>query len=157
MFTAIHPRLDSSRLTTVKSSLRHLFALSLIVATPAAFAAEGKNCGCNCCKDRPKGVACCCNEPETATTPAATAAAAKADDGIKRHPLKGVITSVVADKSSLMVKHEEIPDVMRAMTMMFKVDEATLKTVKQGQTITGQMSRQGNAWVLENVKVVGAK
>jgi Cu/Ag efflux protein CusF len=154
---AIRSRLGSSRFTTVKSSLRPLFAWFLIIAVPAASAAEGKNCGCNCCKDRPKGVACCCHEPDTAAATATPAAAAKADDGIKRHPLKGVITSLMADKSSLMVKHEEIPDVMRAMTMMFKVDEATLKSVKPGQTITGLMSRQGNAWVLENVKVVPAK
>jgi Cu/Ag efflux protein CusF len=56
-----------------------------------------------------------------------------------------------------MVKHEEIPGVMRAMTMMFKVDAATLKNVQKGQTITGQMSRQGNDWVLEDVKAVAAK
>ncbi|MBI5689113.1 MAG: copper-binding protein [Verrucomicrobia bacterium] len=127
-------------------------SLSLVVAltAPALFAAEGKNCGCDCCKDRPKGVACCCNEP--AATPAATA---KADDGIKRYPLKGVIMSVRADLSGLSVKHEEIPGVMRAMTMMFKVDAATLKVAQKGQVITGLMSRRGNEWVLEDVKFVG--
>jgi len=124
--------------------------LLLAAATPAAFAAEGANCGCDCCKDRPKGVACCCHEP-------APAATTKATDAIKRHPLKGVITGVLADKSALMVKHEEIPGVMRAMTMMFKVDAATLQSVQQGQTITGQMSRQGSDWVLEEVKIIAAK
>lgn len=124
--------------------------LLLAAATPAALAAEGKNCGCECCKVRPKGVACCCNEP-------APAAATKAADTIKRHPLKGVITAVLAEKSALMVKHEEIPGVMRAMTMMFKVDAATLQSVQQGQIITGQMSRQGSDWVLEEVKIVAAK
>ncbi len=82
---------------------------------------------------------------------------AKAADAIKRHPLKGVVTGIMADKSSLLVKHEEIPGVMRAMTMMFKVDEATLKAAKEGQALTGMMSRQGNAWVLEEVKFVGGK
>lgn len=85
------------------------------------------------------------------------AADAKSAEAIKRHPLKGVVTGIMADKSSLLVKHEEIPGVMRAMTMMFKVDEATLKAAKEGQAITGLMSRQGNAWVLENVQIVGAK
>lgn len=85
------------------------------------------------------------------------AAETKSADAIKRHPLKGVVTGILAEKSSLIVKHEEIPGVMRAMTMAFKVDEATLKAAKEGQAITGMMSRQGNAWVLENVKVVGAK
>lgn len=78
----------------------------------------------------------------------------KANDAIKRHPLKGVVTGVLAEKSALLVKHEEIPGVMRAMTMAFRVDAATLKTSKEGQTITGLLSRQGDAWVLENVKVV---
>lgn len=129
--------------------LRSLFTLA---AAPFALAAEGKNCGCACCKDRPPGVACCCNEPS-----AAPAATAKASDSVKRHPLKGVIVAVHADKSALMIKHEEIPGVMRAMTMLFTVDAATLKSVQKGQTITGQMSRQGTNWVLEDVKVVAAK
>ena len=129
-----------------------LTALTALTATSAAlFAAPGKNCGCDCCKDRPKGVACCCNEPEPAATPT------KADDGIKRHPLKGVVTAVLTERSALMVKHEEIPGVMRAMTMMFKVDAATLKAAQKGQTLTGLMSRQGSDWVLENVKFAAGK
>jgi Cu/Ag efflux protein CusF len=125
--------------------------LSFTAASAVAFAAAGKNCGCSCCKDRPKGVACCCNETEPAATPT------KAADTIKRHPLKGVVTSVLAERSALMVKHEEIPDVMRAMTMLFKVDAATLKSAQKGQTITAQMSRQGSDWVLEDVKVIAGK
>jgi Cu/Ag efflux protein CusF len=91
--------------------------------------------------------------------PAVLAAAEKSADApaIKRHPLKGVITAVVADKSALMIKHEEIPGVMRAMTMMFKVDAATLKAAKEGRALTGLMSRQGDSWVLEEVKFAAEK
>ncbi|MBL9189420.1 MAG: copper-binding protein [Opitutaceae bacterium] len=74
-----------------------------------------------------------------------------------RHPLRGVITSVMVEQSGFMVKHEEIPGVMRAMTMMFKVDAATLKAFKAGDAITGLMSRQGREWMLENVKPAAAK
>jgi Cu/Ag efflux protein CusF len=88
---------------------------------------------------------------------AADAPAPKSAEAIKRHPLRGVVTGIMADRSSLLVKHEEIPGVMRAMTMLFKVDAATLKAAKEGQTITGLMSRQGDAWVLENVKIVAEK
>lgn len=88
-------------------------------------------------------------EKSPAPTPAASAAAPAAP---KRHPLRGVITSVVADKSAFMVKHEEIPGVMRAMTMMFKVDATAFKAFKVGDALTGLMSRQGNTWVLEDVK-----
>lgn len=80
------------------------------------------------------------------------AAEKKAEAPAKSHPLKGVITGVLKDKSALLVKHEAIPGVMRAMTMMFKVDAATLAAAKEGQAITGQMSREGNEWVLRDVK-----
>jgi len=82
----------------------------------------------------------------------AAPAPAEAPAAPKRHPLRGVITSVVADKSAFMVKHEEIPGVMRAMTMMFQVDATALKTFKAGDAITGLMSRQSTGWVLEEVK-----
>ncbi len=69
-----------------------------------------------------------------------------------RHPLRGVITGVLAEKSALIVKHEEIPGVMRAMTMMFKVDAATLKSAKEGQAITGMLAREADGWWLHDVK-----
>jgi hypothetical protein len=47
-------------------------------------------------------------------------AAGKAVEPAKRHPLRGVITAVHAERSALMVKHEQIPGVMRAMTMLFR-------------------------------------
>ncbi|MBM3843116.1 MAG: copper-binding protein [Verrucomicrobia bacterium] len=126
---------------------RLLPLLPLAVAT--LFAAQGKNCGCDCCQDRPKGVACCCFE----ATPAAPVGAA-ANDGIKRHDLRGVVTNIYADRSALLVRHEEIPGFMKPMTMLFKVDAPTLQAARKGQTITARMSRQGNDWVLEDVKVV---
>ncbi len=71
------------------------------------------------------------------------------------HPLKGVIVDVFTDKSALLVKHEEIPGVMRAMTMLFLVDAETAGRVKKGDTITGQMGRDENKkWILRDVKVV---
>ena len=90
--------------------------------------------------------------------PAALAAAEKsAATAVKRHPLRGVVTGVLADKSALVVKHEEIPGVMGAMTMMFKVDAATLKAAQEGRALTGLMSRQDGAWVLEEVKFAPEK
>ncbi len=77
---------------------------------------------------------------------------AEKSDTVSRHPLRGVITFVDTPRSAFMVKHEEVPGVMRAMTMMFKVDAATLKAFKSGDAITGLMSRQGPSWVLEDVK-----
>jgi Cu/Ag efflux protein CusF len=98
-----------------------------------------------------------------AASPIAAAAGSATPDpkqttpAIKRHPLRGVVTGIMTDRSALLVKHEEIPGVMRAMTMLFKVDAPTLKAAKEGQTITGLMSRQGDAWVLEDVKIAAEK
>lgn len=70
----------------------------------------------------------------------------------KKHPLRGVITRVEPEASALMVKHEEIPGVMRAMTMRFKVAPDVVKTFKVGDAITGLMWRANNEWRLDDVK-----
>ncbi len=88
---------------------------------------------------------------------AADAKPAEKSAGMQRHALRGVITTVLADKSAFMVKHEAVPGVMGAMTMMFKVDALTLKAFKTGDAITGLMSRRGSDWVLEDVKPAAAK
>lgn len=73
----------------------------------------------------------------------------------KFHPLKGVIVEVVTEKQALVVKHEDVPGVMRAMTMLFRVDAATLAKVKKGDAITAQMGRdENNKWCLRDVQVV---
>jgi Cu/Ag efflux protein CusF len=115
--------------------------LSLLAAIAPLLAATPRNCGCDCCK----GKEVCCCQTETAATAA---------EVVKRHPLRGVITAVYAERSAIMVKHEAIPGVMRAMTMLFKVDAATLKFAQKGQAITGMMSRQGDDWWLHDVKTV---
>jgi Cu/Ag efflux protein CusF len=134
---------------------RFLRLLGLLVLSPVALSASETNCGCGCCKDRE---VCCCRSGVGATPAAAGKAnqSARPDSAAKRHPLRGVIVAVHADTSELRVKHEEIPGVMRAMTMFFKVDPVTIKTVKAGQTITAQMSREDGAWWLHDVKVVAA-
>jgi Cu/Ag efflux protein CusF len=76
------------------------------------------------------------------------------DAGPTRHPLKGIVVEVVTDRGSLLVKHEEVPGIMRAMTMLFKVTEADLKSVQKDQAITGLMVRKPDGWWLEAVKPV---
>ncbi len=71
----------------------------------------------------------------------------------KSHPLKGVILGVMTEKTALLVKHEEVPGVMRAMTMMFKVDPAVLEKVKRGDAISARMSRRADGWWLTEVAV----
>lgn len=70
-------------------------------------------------------------------------------------PLRGRVTGVLTDRSSLLVQHSEIPGVMRAMTMAFRVDAATLATAREGQELLGSIERRGREWWLFNVKLLG--
>jgi protein SCO1/2 len=55
-------------------------------------------------------------------------------------------------ESALLVKHEDIPGFMPPMTMLFKVDAATLKAAKPDQTITATLVQTADGFALENVK-----
>jgi Cu/Ag efflux protein CusF len=90
----------------------------------------------------------CCASAQTSS--ASTDAAAPA---IKTHPLKGVVMALLPEKTALLVKHEEVPGVMRAMTMMFKVEPAVLTQVKRGDAIKALMSRREDGWWLTEVAV----
>jgi len=96
----------------------------------------------------------------TLTVPSLTAAEKTAETApatAQRHALRGVIVAIDAGKSALRIKHEEIPGVMRAMTMQFRVDAAALQAAQVGAAITGLMSRQPDHWLLEDVKITAAK
>jgi hypothetical protein len=129
----------------MKPSLPLLLAL-LVLPAAALFAgersaAESKNCGCDCCKGKD---ACCCFDEASANNAKPEAA--------KRHPLKGVIVDILAERLALLVKHEEIPGYMKAMTMLLKVDVATLQAAVKGQTITGTLVERADGFWLEAVK-----
>lgn len=83
-----------------------------------------------------------------AATPAATSSAST-------HPMRGVVVDVLADQSALLVKHEPIPGVMPAMTMLFQVDASTLQAAQKGRTITGRISEKDGAWLLTDVNAAG--
>lgn len=70
------------------------------------------------------------------------------------HPLRGVIVDVRPGDSALLVKHEDIPGVMPAMTMLFKVDDATLRAATKGQAITATLVEKPDGFWLQDVKPV---
>lgn len=129
----------------MKIDPRRLLALLTLIPLVLMGANPAQNCGCACCKDK---ATCCCHEENQA------GGTAKADDP-KRYPLKGVIVDILTDQSALMVKHEEIPGYMMAMTMLFKVDAATLKAAQKGQAITGTLVEATDGFRLEDVKPAG--
>jgi hypothetical protein len=115
--------------------LRFLF---LALATVAAARAEA-DCPCECAGAK----------PVASTKPVAVAN----EKAAARHPLRGVVVEVLADKSALLVKHEAIPGVMKAMTMLLKVDTAALNAVKKDSRITGLLVKRADGWWLEAVQL----
>ena len=128
---------------------RHLASLFLgifLVGAPTGLWAAEKNCGCPCCKGKE---VCCCHAGDEAP------AAAELPKGF--HHLTGVVTNVMAERQALMVKHDEIPGFMKAMTMMFLVEPDVLQRVKKGDAIKAHMGRdENNKWILRNVQVVSS-
>lgn len=70
---------------------------------------------------------------------APTAATAPAQPAEKRYPLHGEIIAVEAERKVLIVKHEEVPGYMPAMTMEFLVSVGDIANAKPGQRIRGEM------------------
>lgn len=93
-----------------------------------------------------------CSLPAAESAPAKKEAPGASAAGPTRHPLKGVVVDIVPDRGGLLVKHEEIPGIMRAMTMLLKVTESDLKSVQKDQAITGLLVRKPDGWWLEAVK-----
>ena len=70
--------------------------------------------------------------------------------------VRGVVREAQPGKSQLVVKHEEIPGYMDAMTMPFQVrDPKILESVKAGDDITFQLHvTEKNHWI-DGLKIVG--
>ena len=88
------------------------------------------------------------SDSNTAPAPAKSASA---------YPVRGVILEIQTAQSAALVKHEDIPGFMPPMTMLFKVDAATLKSAAVGQTITATVFKQGGDFWLRDVKPATAK
>lgn len=123
--------------TRLLSPMKPGLALSLVFLLSAAAA--------NAAED------CCAVAPSTAPATASAAPADMTPTPSAGHPLRGVIVAVLPEKSALLVKHEEIPGVMAAMTMLLKVDAATLAAAKKDQAITATLRKKSDGWWLENV------
>lgn len=69
------------------------------------------------------------------------------------YPLRGVVTRVLVDQKLVMVKHEEIPGFMRAMTMAFSVDDAVFPQLTPGTHLTATLHGSRGRWRLEGVQL----
>lgn len=128
--------------------LRSLLACLLLAPAALLAADKSKNCGCSCCKGKE---VCCCHADD------ATAEPAKADNAPapQLHALTGVVTKLMPDHDAVMVKHDEIPGFMRAMTMMFVLEPGVAAKLKQGDAIKAKMGRNdAGKWFLRDVEIV---
>jgi Cu/Ag efflux protein CusF len=73
------------------------------------------------------------------------------------YPIRGRILGVDPERHQVLVKHREIPGVMRAMTMAFNVDPAVLPKLKRDQDLLGRIEKRGKEWWLFNIKLLGAE
>ena len=68
-----------------------------------------------------------------------------------QHPLTGEILSVDAARKILVVRHDDIPGFMPAMTMEFIVSAADVAAAKPGQRIRAQLVQADGEWLLEQI------
>ena len=72
-----------------------------------------------------------------------------------RYQLQGVIVSVDKPERSVVVKHEEIPGYMSAMTMPYDVaDDEMLDKLSPGSQIRADVVVKGGSTRLENIRVI---
>src|SRR5690606_19369449 len=72
-------------------------------------------------------------------------------DGEPGYPLTGEIVDVVPERKVLVVRHEEIPGYMPAMTMEFEVDDGDLANAVVGQRIRARLIETEGTFRLERI------
>ena len=82
---------------------------------------------------------------------AVAASAPAAQPAEKRYPLTGEIVKADAERSTLIVAHDEIKGFMMAMTMEFKVAQGDLAIAKPGQHIRAELVQREGGLFLENI------
>ncbi|MFM1851268.1 MAG: hypothetical protein RIS54_952 [Verrucomicrobiota bacterium] len=117
----------------MKSVLLFIFAFVLTTIAQAAC-----KCGENCkCGGEEK---CSCEKTANAEEPAEAG-----------HPLRGVVTRKLEDRKLVLVKHEEIPGFMRAMTMAFSVPEKDWPSLEPGVHLTATLHGGRGDWRLSGI------
>lgn len=72
-------------------------------------------------------------------------------DDLPGHPLVGEILEVHPDRNVLVVKHEEIPDYMPAMTMEFRASGGDVANAEAGQRIRARLIEENGTFRLERI------
>ncbi len=93
--------------------------------------------------------------PTAAATPSATAEPAKKDaDGPRVYKLTGVVREIDKDTGQVMIRHEEIPGFMKAMTMPFDLKgQEVLGELFVGDEIEGKLEVKTDDMLLSEVVI----
>ena len=89
-----------------------------------------------------------CNKQEAAKEAVAAALAAPAE---KRFPITGEIVKADAERSTLLIAHDEIKGYMPAMTMEFKVTMGDLAIAQPGRHIRAELVDRSDGFYLEKI------
>lgn len=73
------------------------------------------------------------------------------------YPVKGRVLGTDPERNQVLLKHDAIPGVMRAMTMPFNVDPKIVPGLKRDQVILGRIEKRGKEWWLFNIRIMGAE
>src|SRR4051812_20875610 len=75
----------------------------------------------------------------------------------KHYPMKGQVLAVDRDKVEILVKHEDIPGLMSAMTMPYKVESvAMLDNIGPGDLVTTDLAVDNGTAVITKITKTGA-
>ena len=74
---------------------------------------------------------------------------------VRGYAVKGRIVSVSPERGTVVVQHEEIPGVMRAMTMEFHAAPDVVAEAKPGRPLLARIERRGQPWWIFGVKWLG--
>lgn len=76
-----------------------------------------------------------------------------AKDAAKVYDIKGKVVALDAAKKTVTLDHEDIPGLMKAMKMEFKVeDEARLSGVGPGDAVQGKLRADGGSYVVTSLE-----
>ena len=72
--------------------------------------------------------------------------------GASDHPGHGVVVSVDAAKGEVTLDHEDIPGLMKGMTMTFQADPSLLGGVAAGQEVDFRVREEGGRYVVTRIE-----
>jgi len=68
------------------------------------------------------------------------------------HPGRGVVVSVDAAKGEVTLDHEDIPGLMKGMTMTFHAEPSLLAGVEAGQAVDFRVREEGGRYVVTAIE-----